>query len=1006
MIPRRERGIAMKSDPMRKLSASLLVLVMVLSTLVILLPSGKVVQGATTNAIDVPVQDTRGFDVSTATVNLVEVHNGAVIQTHLTTPGLYHADGVPAGYYRVDVTAADYYDDSSVYATFDAKSGLVTPTVTLIWPGAKQYQWTVTVTDADSNPITSATVGFYNVTMDEIVSSDQTNESGVAHVMMFKTPTPTSTEYIILFAKASGYNISYKKITVSSSGTDAFVLPLSKSVSGWVRNYDGTKLLNNVVGYMLNKNTSLPMIARLLKSDTGGNRFQFDAYPGAFILCVAADSGSTYVDDLNVQASGSYIYPDFRLQNKTQRIEQVDLDFATGGNYRSFTLGVNTTWSYDDAYPGLKYSDVGCLRLQVDLAGNANGMVDSGEVTNFRDLVNLFGSQYVTSSNLFLLNSTAYDNATSVSGFDMNLTSGTSVKDKTSVHYAYSCVYTANTIDIGALAYDSIVSVKYDTAATNYTYTVALVSGYERVSNTSFGGTIAGYSSVAIDPSTGTGSWVTIAMSIQKSETPSASAGINSEANAAYAVFTDKNITKYVVRVGANVTLNAGSSVDPNGNPLTYIWKFGDGSSDVTTLNKTVVHKYLTAAAERTVNLTITDVAGLPNWTDLKVVCDDMAPSPVIWAKNRTLNTTDNSVSIEQREMLIVNAKNETTPSTDDAAILGDGLGIIDWVQFDYGDGNSSNRIAWNETEQNATHSYASSGTYTLVLNVTDVVGHWKNATLTVKVNDTTKPTVTFTAKNETGGSSLLENRTVVFDASASYDNLDNISLLRFEWNYGDGVWQNFTGLAGTNVTHNYTKVATFHVALNVTDLADNWQKTPKTINVLEGPRPKLKVERVYYSPGNFSEGKQGYIYVNLTNTGSRSASGVVVTFWVVRADGTEKLLGTAMSSGGQMYNGSSVTVVEVGGKVQIRFPVTFGAKGTYTIKVNVTCSDQLTVARYTAGGDQALIVKEAGWKKPLLWGGVAAVIVLVPLALYFRGRLSKREKKGPRREKKSDEAQ
>jgi len=1004
-IPRRERGIAMKSDPMRKLSASLLVLVMVLSTMVILLPSSKVVQGVTTNAIDVPVEDTRGFDVSTATVNLVEVHSGVVIQTHLTTPGLYHADGVPAGYYRVDVTAADYYDDSSVYAIFDAKSDLVTQTVTLTWPGSKIHQWTVTVTDTDSNPITSATVGFYNVTMDEIISSDQTNDTGIAHPMMFKTPTPTSTEYFILFAKASGYNITYKKITVSGSGSDNFTLYPSKSVSGWVRNYDGTKLLSNVVGYMLNKDTSLPMIARLLKSDAGGSRFQFDAYPGAFILCVAADGGSTYVEDLNVIASGSYTYPNFIRQNKTQRIEQVDLDFATAGNYRSFTLGVNTTWSYDDAYPGLKYNDIGCLRLQVDLAGNANGIVDLVEVTNFQDLMNLFGTQYVTSSNLFLLNSTAYDNATSVPGLDnLNLASGTSVKDKTSVHYAYSCAYTdtANTIDVGALDYDSIVSVMYDTASADYRYTVALVSGYERVSNTSFGGTIAGYSSVAIDPSTGTGSWVTIAMSIQKSEMPSASAGINSEANAAYAVFTDKNITKYIVRVGANVTLNAGSSVDPNGNPLTYIWKFGDGSSDVTTLNKTVVHKYLTAAAERTVNLTITDVAGLPNWTDLKVVCDDLLPSPVIWAKNRTLNTTDNSVSIEQREILVVNA----TDSTDDAAVLGDGLGIIDWVQFDYGDGNSSNRIAWNETEQNATHSYASSGTYTLVLNVTDVVGHWKNTTLTVKVNDTTKPTVTYTAKNETGGNNLLENRTVVFDASASYDNLDNISLLRFEWNYGDGVWENYTGLAGTNVTHNYTKVATFHVVLNVTDLADNWQKTPKTINVLEGPRPKLKVERVYYSPGNFSEGKQGYILVNLTNTGSRQASGVVVTFWVVRADGTEKLLGTAMSSGGQMYNGSSVTVVEVGGKVQIRFPVTFGAKGTYTIKVNVTCSDQLTVARYTAGGDQALIVKEAGWKKPLLWGGVAAVIVLVPLALYFRGRLSKREKKGPRREKKSEDAQ
>jgi len=1006
-IPRRERGIAMKSDPMRKLSASLLVLVMVLSTLVILLPSSKVVQGVTTNAIDVPVQDTRGFDVSTATVKLVEVHNGAVIPAHLTTPGLYHADGVPAGYYRVDVTSADYYDDSSVYVSFDAKSSLVTPTVTLIWPGAKLYQWTVTVTDADSSAIQSATVGFYNVTMDKIVSSDLTNETGVAQMMMFKTPTPTSTEYFILFAKAPGYNITYKKITVSSSGTDSFVLPLSKSVSGWVRNYDGTKMLNNVVGYMLSKNTSLPMIARLLKSDAGENRFRFDAYPGAFILCVAANGGSTYIDDLTVQVSGSYTYDDFRLQNKTQRIEQVDLDFATAGNFRSFTLDVNTTWSYDDAYPGLKYNDVGSLRLQVDLAGDADGTVDSAEVTNFYNLVNLFGTQYVTSSNLFLLNSTAYDNATSISGFDMNLTSGTSVKDKTGVHYAYSCVYTANTIYVGALGYDSLVSVNYDTAAANYTYSIALVSDYERVSNSSFGGTIAGYESVAIDPSTGTGSWVVIAMGIEKSETPSAGAGIEPKPNIASAVRdTGDNITGYIVRVGANVTFNSGSSVDPNGNPLTYTWKFGDGTSDVTTSNKTVVHKYLpslTLPAERTVNLTITDVAGFVNWTDLRVVCDDREPSPAIWAKNRTLNTTDNSVSVNERETLVVNGHN----STDGARDLGDGLGLIDWVQFDYGDGNSSNRIAWNETEQNATHSYANAGTYTLVLNVTDVVGHYKNTTLTVKVNDTTKPTVTFTAKNETGGSSLIENKTVVFNATASYDNLDNISLLRFEWNYGDGVWENYTGLAGANVTHNYSKVAAFHVALNVTDLAGNWQKTPKTINILEGPRPKLKVETVYYSPGNFSEGKQGYILVNLTNTGSRPASGVVVTFWVVREDGTEKLLGTAMSSGGQMFNGSSsVTVVEVGGKVQIKFPATFGSKGTYSIKVNVTCTDQLTVVRYTASGDQALIVKEAGWKKPLLWGGVAAVIILVPLALYFRGRLSKREKKGPRREKKGEESQ
>jgi len=990
-IPRRERGIAMKSDPMSKLSASLVVLLMALSALVIV-PAGYEGQSSSAKNIYVPVLS-GGSPVMYADVNLTDVHTGAVIAAnYMPSKAAYAVEGAPSGYYRVDVTHDDYYDklDTSEFR-FDATSNYTTSAVQLTAFPTKQYVWNITVRDPTNFIVVGALVGLYDPIAKEFVAKGITNELGYAAVSMFSSPVLGDVDLVIVKKRFETY---VEQVTVTSDITRTINLVNSKVVSSYVTL--GSETVSNVVAYLINTDSSVLWVKRVLKSYSAA--MSFDAYAGNFVLVVDGDGAVAHVQTLTVTTTDVDLT--ISLSPQTQRTELINITY--GANFRTFTLNVNTTWSYDDAYPGLMYNDMGSLRMQVDLTrGNGDGTLSSTEVSDFKALIETYGSQYVTSDKLLMVNDTAYLSSATVTGYVNDIASGT-VVNSTGVNYSYTCGYTASTLDIGALEYDSIVSVNYDTAAADYRYTVALVSGYERVSNTSFGGTIAGYWSVAIDPSTGTGSWVAIAMSIQKSETPSASAGINSEANAAYAVFTDKNITGYIVRVGANVTLNAGSSVDPNGNPLTYTWKFGDGSN-VTTLNKTVVHKYLTAAAERTVNLTITDVADLPSWTDLKVVCDDRLPSPVIWAKNRTLNTTDNSVSIEQREMLVVNA----TDSTDDAAILGDGLGLIDWVQFDYGDGNSSNRIAWNETEQNSTHSYASSGTYTLVLNVTDVVGQWKNTTLTVKVNDTTKPIVTFTAKNETGGSNLLENRTVVFDASASYDNLDNISLLRFEWDFGDGVWENQTGLAGTNVTHNYTKVATFHVALNVTDLADNWEKTPKTINVLEGPRPKLKVERVYYSPGNFSEGKQGYILLNLTNTGSRPASGVVVTFWVVRTDGTEKLLGTAMSSGGQMYNGSSaVTVVEVGGKVQIKFPVTFGTKGTYSIKVNVTCSDQLTVARYTAGGDQALIVKEAGWKKPLLWGGVAAIIVLVPLALYFRGRLSKREKKGPRREKKSEEAQ
>ena len=993
-IPRRERGIAMKSDPMSKLSASVVVLLMALSAMVIV-PAGFEGQSSSAKNIYVPVLS-GGSPVTNAYVNLTDVHTGAVVAAnYMPSKAAYAVEGAPSGYYRVSVTHDDYYDkpDATTQFRFDATSNYTTSVVQLTAFPTKQYVWNITVRDPANLLVVGALVGFYDPIAKEFVAKGTTNELGYATVSMFSSTVSGDVDLVIV---KRGFETYVEQVAVTSDITRTVNLVKSKVVSSYVTL--GSETVSNVVAYLINTDNSIPLVKRVLKSYSAA--MSFDAYAGNFVLVVDGDGAAAHVQTLTVGATDVNLA--ISLSAQTKRTELIDITY--GANFRTFSLNVNTTWSYDDAYPGLMYNDMGSLRMQVDLTlGNGDGTLSSTEANGFKALIQTYGSQYVTSEKLLTVNGTSYLSSATVTGYVNDVASG-SVVDVTGVNYSYACGYTASTLDIGALDYDSIVSVKYDTASADYRYTVALVSGYERVSNTSFEGTIAGFSSVSIDPSTGTGSWVTIAMTVQKSETPSASAGISSEANIAYAVLdSGNNITGYIVRVGANVTLNAGSSVDPNGNPMTYTWKFGDGSSDVTTSNKTVVHNYLTAAAERTVNLTITDVAGLTNWTDLKVVCDDMTPSPVISAKERILNTTDNSVSIEQREMLVVNA----TASTDDAAILGDGLGMIDWVQFDYGDGNSSNRIAWNETEQNVSYSYASSGTYTLVLNVTDVVGLWKNTTLTVKVNDTTKPTVTFTAKNWTGGSSLVENMTVVFDASASYDNLDNISLLRFEWNYGDGVWENYTGLAGTNVTHNYTKVATFHVALNVTDLAGNWQKVPKTINVLEGPRPKLKVETVYYSPGNFSEGKQGYILVNLTNTGSRPASGVVVTFWVVRTDGTEKLLGTAMSSGGQMYNGSSaVTVVEVGGKVQVKFPVTFDSKGTYTIKVNVTCTDQLTVAKYTASGDKALIVKEAGWKKPLLWGGVAAVIVLVPLALYFRGRLSKREKKGPRREKKGEEAQ
>jgi hypothetical protein len=355
------------------------------------------------------------------------------------------------------------------------------------------------------------------------------------------------------------------------------------------------------------------------------------------------------------------------------------------------------------------------------------------------------------------------------------------------------------------------------------------------------------------------------------------------------------------------------------------------------------------------------------------------------------VNATDNSITVNQREGFVLNA----TSSTDDVA-AGEPVGIIDYVEFDYGDGNKSGRILWTLDEQNASHAYANAGDFNLTLNVTDVVGHWNDTMIVVHVNDTTAPTISFTVKNVTGGTNLLENKTIVFDANLTTDNLNNLSQMHFSWYFGDGTWLNGTGIL--NVTHNYTRIGAVTVSLNVTDLNGNYLKTPKVIQIASGPRPNMRIDRVYYEPGNFTEGKEGYILVNMTNTGSAAANNVMLYIYQVNADGSQKLLTTWNTF---LNDSSTVTVVEVGGKVQAKIPWTFDNKGTYTFKLNVTSQNQLSTNKYTASGDLALHVNEAGWVKVLLWGGVAAVIILVPLAIYLSRKWSKREKKGPRREKK-----
>ncbi len=983
-IPRRERGIAMRSYAMSKLSASLVVLLLALSAMVFLpaVNSGQTASGVN---IYVPVAS-GGTPVTNAVVNLTEVHTGAVVTaTYSVARTCYVASSPAPGYYSIDVSANGYFGQpGATSVVFTGLRNITVQPIALTALPSKLLWYNVTVAASTGGIVSGATVGFYNNTHRQFVSSGVTNSLGYVVLTMYKTAAASDVSLVVM---KIGYEMTVTPILVNSNVTMTSTIKPSTKVSVYVTDCNGIPA-QDVVAYLISRDPSVPWVKRIMKAT--GNLFAFDAYPGSFTMVIDSPGNNASVTYVNVTGPISL---QLTLTKQTQRVEHLAMTF--GSDYSQFSLAVSTVWSYDNAYPGLMYNNMGCLRAQIDLVfGNGDGYLSSSEIAAFNATLAAFGTQYVTSANLLVVNQTVFTNGTATN-LSLGLAPGP-VTSTAGVSYSYDCVYTAvGTIPAGRFLYVLNATARLNSADVHYKYHIGLVSGYELVANaTPPGGVVSGYLYVNYDSNvTGTGSEV-IQLTVEKFIRPIAKGVVQLPSNNASAVLNKTRVLqRYIVRTNSNVTFSAAGSSDPNGNPLTYIWNFSDSTPVVTTTKSLVVHNFTSAFAMNRVNLTVRDVAGWENHALINITSDSLVPTPVISASSAHGKAANGRMSVNQSDVVSFNA----TKSWDDAVTLGDHLGVIDHVQLYYGDNTSSGAISWTNPNQNVTHVYASAGDFTVTLKVTDAVGHFKNATMTVHVNDTTAPVVKFTVKNATWGTSLLENTTVHFDASSTRDNLNNYTLLNYSWNFGDHHWLNGTG--EYNVTHNYTRIGAFLVQLRVWDLAGNNAVHETRINVAAGPRPNVIITAVTFEPLNFTQGEVGYIVVNLTNTGNAPATNVLTSFYIVPSSGGAlQKIGETSS----MLNGTTpITSISVGGKVQVRFAYSPSNTGTLTLKINVTSANQLYPYSYTASGSKALTVKEAPYKAILLWIGVIVVIVAIPSLLYVRSRLSKRERKGPRREKK-----
>jgi PKD repeat protein len=149
------------------------------------------------------------------------------------------------------------------------------------------------------------------------------------------------------------------------------------------------------------------------------------------------------------------------------------------------------------------------------------------------------------------------------------------------------------------------------------------------------------------------------------------------------------------------VRADASGSTDTDGTPIaTYSFDFGDGSSVGPQAGAIASHQYASPGTYQVV-VTVTDTAGLASTAQQSVTVTTDAPPVASLSLTPTTGRAPLPVSADAS----ASTDNDATP--------------ISSYRFDFGDGT----VVGPQAAATATHTYASAGTYTVRLTVTDTAG-------------------------------------------------------------------------------------------------------------------------------------------------------------------------------------------------------------------------------------------------------------------------------------------
>lgn len=238
-------------------------------------------------------------------------------------------------------------------------------------------------------------------------------------------------------------------------------------------------------------------------------------------------------------------------------------------------------------------------------------------------------------------------------------------------------------------------------------------------------------------------------------------------------------------------------STDPEGEPLSRLWNFGDGH---TSTAKNPAHKYQSKGTYE-VTLTVTDDEGLTNDASKTITVLNKPPT-ASFTYTPTKPTIQDTISF-------LDTSQDPYGS------------VVSWF-WNFGD-------ATNSTSQNSSHTFAQKGSFVVTLTVTDDDGAQSSFIQTVVVYNI-PPDAYFNYSP----TNPRTNTDVQFSDRSTDPENRTFSCL---WDFGDGYTSDLQ-----NPSHNFASKGDYNVTLTVWDDENATDTFSMTVSVTEPPPPETTV--------------------------------------------------------------------------------------------------------------------------------------------------------------------